>query len=279
MRVDDARRAVDVGVDRALGLQPRRQQPRRHAGLDPGAARDRRGRRRPGRGPARRRHPPRRRRGQGARARRPRGDDRARRTCGAWPPTARPASRTCSTSCASGIDSALLGLGARAESMPLRRMSSTFSTPAWPLAASPHRYGAADHHRAGAERERLDDVAAAPDAAVEQRPRSRRRRRRRSRAAPGSSPASRRGCCRRGWRPRSRSTPTSTARRASSTRMTPLSMNGPSHCSRSQRRRPSSAAASASTRRRRRRTSAARRRATAMFGHRQVREPPGLRPA
>ena len=46
-----------------------------------------------------------------------------------------------------------------------------------------------------------------------------------------------------------------TARRASSTRMTPLSMNGPPHCSRSQRDVvPASAAASPSTRRRRRRT-------------------------
>ncbi len=43
MRVDDARRAVDdVGATRALGLQPRRQQPRRDAGDDPGAGRDRR---------------------------------------------------------------------------------------------------------------------------------------------------------------------------------------------------------------------------------------------
>ena len=51
---------------RDLGLQPRRQQPRRHAGVDPRAARDRRGRRRPDRGPARRRHPARQRRRQGA---------------------------------------------------------------------------------------------------------------------------------------------------------------------------------------------------------------------
>ena len=58
---------------RDLGVQPRRQQPRRHAGLDPGAAGGRRRRRRPDRGAARRRHPARRRRRQGARprARRP----------------------------------------------------------------------------------------------------------------------------------------------------------------------------------------------------------------
>ena len=67
--------------------------------------------------------------------------------------------------------------------------------------------GAADHHRAGAERERLDDVAAAADAAVEQdldlaadRVGDRGQRADRGRAC-------RRGCCRRGWRPRSRSAP------------------------------------------------------------------------
>ena len=57
-RADDAQ-GRDAGRRRAargrrrlrrdLGLQPRGQQPRRHAGLDPGAARDRRGGRRPGR--------------------------------------------------------------------------------------------------------------------------------------------------------------------------------------------------------------------------------------
>ena len=66
------------GLHRHLGVQPRRQQPRRHAGADPGAAGDRRGGRGPDRGPARRRHPPRRRRGEGAGPRRPRGHDRAR---------------------------------------------------------------------------------------------------------------------------------------------------------------------------------------------------------
>ena len=66
----DARRRRAAGgrrrLRRDLGVQPRRQQPRRHAGIDPRAARDRRGRRRPGRDPARRRHPPRQRRRQGA---------------------------------------------------------------------------------------------------------------------------------------------------------------------------------------------------------------------
>ena len=62
----------------------------------------------------------------------------------------------------------------------------------------------ADHHRAGAERQRLDDVAAAPDAAVEHDLDLVADRLDDRRPAPGSSPASRRGCCRRGWRPRSR---------------------------------------------------------------------------
>ena len=100
-------RAVDAGAD-AISVS-------NHGGnnLDgtPASIRalpgDRRGGRRRGRGPARRRHPPRQRRRQGARARRPRGDDRPRRTCGAWRPTARRASRTCSTSCAAGIDETL----------------------------------------------------------------------------------------------------------------------------------------------------------------------------
>ncbi len=34
-RVDDAKRAVDAGVDRDVGVQPRRQQPRRHPRRDP----------------------------------------------------------------------------------------------------------------------------------------------------------------------------------------------------------------------------------------------------
>ena len=55
MRVDDARRARRRRRHRDLGLQPRRQQPRRHPGLDPRAAGGRRGGRRPDRGPARRR--------------------------------------------------------------------------------------------------------------------------------------------------------------------------------------------------------------------------------
>ena len=59
-RVDDAVQCRRGGVQRDLGVQSRRQQPRRHAGLDPRPARDRRGRRRPGRGAARRRHPARR---------------------------------------------------------------------------------------------------------------------------------------------------------------------------------------------------------------------------
>ena len=87
--------------------------------------------------------------------------------------------------------------------------------------------GAPDQHRPGAERERLDDVGAAPDAAVEERPRPGRRPRRRSacsiRIAAGVPsrllPP---------WLDTEIAvTPASTARLASSTRHTPLSMNGP----------------------------------------------------
>ena len=67
MRVDDAKRGRRRRRHRDLGVQPRRQQPRRHAGPDPGAAGGRRRRRRPDRGAARRRHPARQRRRQGAR--------------------------------------------------------------------------------------------------------------------------------------------------------------------------------------------------------------------
>ena len=49
-RVDDALRAVDAGVAAHLGVQPRRQQPRRHPGRDPDGPADRRRRRRPDRG-------------------------------------------------------------------------------------------------------------------------------------------------------------------------------------------------------------------------------------
>ena len=77
-RVDDARRAVDLGVD-ALSVS-------NHGGnnLDATPAsirllpRDRRRGRRPGRSASRRRGPPRERRGEGPRARRSRGHDRAR---------------------------------------------------------------------------------------------------------------------------------------------------------------------------------------------------------
>ena len=44
-RVDDALRAVDAGVAGHLGVQPRRQQPRRHPGTDPDGPPDRGGRR------------------------------------------------------------------------------------------------------------------------------------------------------------------------------------------------------------------------------------------
>ena len=61
-------------------------------------------------------------------------------------------------------------------------------------------------------------------------------------------------------------TPASTARRASSTRITPLSMNGPSHCSRSQRRSSQLGGGVTSIRRRRRRTCGAARRGRATLG-------------
>ena len=69
-------------------------------GVDPRAAGDRRGGRRPDRGPARRRHPPRQRRRQGARARRPRGDDRPRLPVGPGGQRRGRRRRTCSRSCA-----------------------------------------------------------------------------------------------------------------------------------------------------------------------------------
>ena len=65
-RVDDAKRAVDAGVERALGLESRREQPRRDTGDHPRPALRRRGRGGPGRGAARRRSPTRERRREGA---------------------------------------------------------------------------------------------------------------------------------------------------------------------------------------------------------------------
>ena len=102
MRVDDARRAVGHRLQRDLGLQPRRQQPRRHPGLDPRAAGDCRGGRRTDRRAARRRDPAWRRRGEGAGPGRQGGDDRKGLPVGARRRRARPGSRTCSTSCAPG---------------------------------------------------------------------------------------------------------------------------------------------------------------------------------
>ena len=50
--------------------------------------------------------------------------------------------------------------------MPPERMSRTFSTPACPLAASPHRYARPMSTALRAERERLDHVGTAAYAAV-----------------------------------------------------------------------------------------------------------------
>ena len=52
--------------------------------------------------------------------------------------------------------------------MPARRMSNTLRTPDRQPGGQPPQAGAADHDGAGAEGKGLDDVAAAPDAAVEQ---------------------------------------------------------------------------------------------------------------
>ena len=90
-----------------------------------------------------------------------------------------------------------------AESMPPRRTSRTFSTPGLAVGGEAPEVGAADHHRAGAEGERLDDVAAAADAAVHD-DLDLVADRVGDRAGPsGSRPGCRRGCCRRGWTPRS----------------------------------------------------------------------------
>ena len=64
----------------------------------------------------------------------------------------------------------------RVESMPTRRMSGTFSTPAWPLTANPT-------NRPGARRRPPPPPDPPP------------------RAVPGSGPGNRRGCCRRSSTP------------------------------------------------------------------------------
>ena len=52
--------------------------------------------------------------------------------------------------------------------MPARRISQDVLDAGLAVGGQAPQVRAPDHHRAGAERERLDDVAAAPDAAVEQ---------------------------------------------------------------------------------------------------------------
>ena len=89
--------------------------------------------------------------------------------------------------------------------------------------------GPPDHDGARSEGEGLDDVAAAPYAAVEQDLDLVADGVGDGRAARGSAPASRRGCCRRDWTPTARVAPRSTTRLASSTRLTPFTMKGPSH--------------------------------------------------
>ena len=100
----DARRRCQKGCGRRcfgdLGVEPRWQQPGRHAGVDSRPARGGRGGRRPGRGAAGRRHPARQRRRQGGGAGGARGDDRPRVPVGSRRRRAKPASKTSSTFCA-----------------------------------------------------------------------------------------------------------------------------------------------------------------------------------
>jgi hypothetical protein len=82
--------------------------------------------------------------------------------CRSWTPSARASPGGASRS--SGVDSRTEERPrlSRPESRPLR-MSSTFSTPTWPLAASPLQVRPADHHGASTERDGLDHVAAHPE--------------------------------------------------------------------------------------------------------------------
>jgi len=110
LRVDDAAERSTPATARSRCLQPRRQQPRWLAGVDPGAARDRRSGRRRDRGAPRRRHPSRRRRGQGARVGREGGDDRSRLPLG-LAAAGQAGVENVLDIMRNGIDSALLGLG------------------------------------------------------------------------------------------------------------------------------------------------------------------------
>ena len=92
---DDARRALDAGVDGDRRLQPRRPPGRRRDRDARRAARRRRGGRRPRPGAARQRHPQRRRRLQGARARRDARCCSAAPTSTGWRSPARPACARC----------------------------------------------------------------------------------------------------------------------------------------------------------------------------------------
>ena len=75
------------------------------------------------------------------------------------------------------------------------------------VGAQAPQVGAPDHHRACPEGQRLGDVGAATYATVEEHLDLVARRRWRSGAGTGWWPGCRRGCCRRGWRPRSRPRP------------------------------------------------------------------------
>ena len=108
-------------------------------------------------------------------------------------------------------------------SVVVRSSPSTPSAP--PAARRPQRRPAEQHH-AGAERERGEGVGAAADPAVEQHRQRARRPRRPPRAARRGWRRRRRAGGRRGWTPRSPSTPCSTARAASSAVRMPLSTIG-----------------------------------------------------
>ena len=98
----------------------------------------------------------------------------------------------------------------------------------------PPEVRAADHDRPRAEGERLRDIAAAPDAAIEQHLDLVADRRRRCPAASGSAAGVESRLLPPWLETEIAVTPASTARLASSMRVTPFSMNGPPHCSRSQ---------------------------------------------
>ena len=100
---------------------------------------------------------------------------------------------------------------------------------------------APDHHGVGAQRQRLEDVGAAADAAVEQQREVARRRRRGWPAAHPGWPARRRGRARRGWTPRCRPRPSRSAGARRPGCSTPLTHTGRAVSPAARPDRPSSA--------------------------------------